>query len=167
MGVFAKNGSPDAIFSTSFKLVSGIPGWAENLFVIKAELRPDRITFYQSPIGNTKTTSLFYSQILETNFYTETEILEKSKSVVGRSVVGAALFGPVGAIVGGMSGIGSKNEKSVHRFYTITYVNSKNEPGLLTFGIDCTPCSYNKFDQLLRERIPKKETAVEETPEFL
>lgn len=38
-------------------------------------------------------------------------ITQKSKSVVGRAVVGGLLLGPLGAVVGGMSGIGSKNTK--------------------------------------------------------
>ena len=36
---------------------------------------------------------------------------KKDKSVIGRAVVGGLLLGPVGALVGGMSGIGSKNVK--------------------------------------------------------
>lgn len=165
MGFFKTNGSEDALFSTSFKLVDGIPGWGQNIFVIKAELRPDRITFYQSPIGETKTTSLFYDQIIETKCYTETEIIEKSKSVVGRSLVGTALFGPVGAIVGGMSGIGSKKAKKSSHYYTIMFTNSNNEPALLTFGTDCTPCNYHRFDAILKEHLPKKEDI--QTPDFL
>lgn len=33
---------------------------------------------------------------------------EKEKSVVGRAIVGGLLFGPIGAMIGGASGIGSK-----------------------------------------------------------
>ncbi|MDF1809399.1 MAG: hypothetical protein P1U42_06855 [Phycisphaerales bacterium] len=34
----------------------------------------------------------------------------KSKSVVGRAVVGGLLLGPVGAVVGGISGVGQKQQ---------------------------------------------------------
>ena len=43
----------------------------------------------------------------------EYETIEKDKSVIGRAVVGGLLLGPVGAIVGGMSGIGTKKETKV------------------------------------------------------
>ncbi len=39
--------------------------------------------------------------------------IEKDKSVIGRAIVGGLLLGPVGAIVGGMSGIGTKKETKV------------------------------------------------------
>lgn len=165
MGFFKVNKSEDAIFSTSFKLVDGIPGWGQNIFVIKAELRPDRITFYQSPIGQTKTTSLLYDQIVETAYYTETEILEKSKSVAGRSLAGAALFGPVGAIIGAVSGTGTKKVSKSTHYYTITYTDITGELALLTFSTDCTPCNYYRFDLILKEHLPDPEEM--ETPEFL
>lgn len=34
--------------------------------------------------------------------------IKKSKSVVGRALLGGVLFGPAGAIVGGMTGLGEK-----------------------------------------------------------
>jgi hypothetical protein len=38
------------------------------------------------------------------------EITEKDKSVIGRAVIGGVLLDPVGAVVGGMSGLGTKQE---------------------------------------------------------
>ncbi len=37
---------------------------------------------------------------------------QKDKSVIGRAIIGGLLLGPLGAIVGGMSGIGSKEVKA-------------------------------------------------------
>lgn len=41
---------------------------------------------------------------------TEQEYVEKNKSVIGRAAVGS-LLGPLGTIIGGMSGIGTKKRK--------------------------------------------------------
>lgn len=54
---------------------------------------------------------------------TETEILEKSKSVIGRGAVGA-LFGPVGAIIGAASGVGSKKKEKKKSFAVISYLRN-------------------------------------------
>ncbi len=48
--------------------------------------------------------------IISLEIVTEKEL--KDKSVLGRGAVGALLLGPVGAVLGGMSGVGSK-QKSV------------------------------------------------------
>jgi len=37
---------------------------------------------------------------------------KKDKSIIGRAVIGGVLLGPLGAIIGGMSGIGEKEIKS-------------------------------------------------------
>jgi hypothetical protein len=52
--------------------------------------------------------------------YSETET--KNKSVLGRAVVGGVLTGGVGAIVGGMSGIGSKQKTKKVPIVRIDYV---------------------------------------------
>jgi hypothetical protein len=49
------------------------------------------------------------SDILSINLEGQNQLFEqKNKSVIGRAIVGGLIFGPVGAIVGGMTGIGQK-----------------------------------------------------------
>lgn len=50
-----------------------------------------------------------YSQIISTKFADTTELLRQEKSILGRAVVGSLIMGPLGAIIGGMSGIGTKS----------------------------------------------------------
>lgn len=59
-------------------------------------------------------------------------ITEKEKSVIGRAVVGGLIFGVVGAIVGGMSGIGTKREIKTEYFIKVTF-NDNNELLLAPF----------------------------------
>lgn len=55
---------------------------------------------------------------------------KKDKSVIGRALIGGVLLGPVGALVGGMSGIGEKDIKSKtipDNILTIAFDDEGNE----------------------------------------
>lgn len=49
------------------------------------------------------------------------ELSQVNKSVVGRAVLGGVILGPIGAIVGGISGIGTKSELVVNQYMAINY----------------------------------------------
>lgn len=66
--------------------------------------------------------SLDYSQIKNVGFLTEKEIVEKSKSVLGRAAVGGLLLGGLGATIGAVSGVGTKSETKNHLYLVINYV---------------------------------------------
>ena len=74
--------------------------------------------------------------IIDTIVASEAEIIEKDKSVIGRGAIGMIAFGPVGALLGGMSGIGKKNKKSNSYYYVISYVSSDKEIKNVTFDIN-------------------------------
>jgi len=61
------------------------------------------------------------SQIISLNQKTKQELMQLDKSVIGRAVVGGVLFGPFGAIIGGMSGIGSKAKVTDNYYLVINY----------------------------------------------
>lgn len=58
------------------------------------------------------------SQIISINTAWREDLVKTDKSVIGRAVVGGLILGPLGAIVGGMSGIGTK-EKYENKYYMI------------------------------------------------
>jgi len=61
--------------------------------------------------------TLNYSQITDVYYGVETEIVQKSKSVIGRAVAGGLLFGEIGAAVGAISGAGKKEENKLLHWY--------------------------------------------------
>ena len=75
--------------------------------------------------------SIAYEAIEGIDVHTEEEFIEKQKSVIGRAVVGGVLFGPLGTVVGGMSGIGTKQKKERKDIATVTYSG-----GQLHFALD-------------------------------
>lgn len=53
------------------------------------------------------------------NSYAQEATTEKNKSVIGRAIVGGALFGEAGALVGGMSGIGKKTVSKQEFYFSV------------------------------------------------
>lgn len=71
--------------------------------------------------------SLNYSQITDIFYGLQTEVVEQSKSVIGRAVAGGLIFGGVGAVVGAVSGTGTKEKKERHFYFIISYTSSTGE----------------------------------------
>lgn len=82
------------------------------------------------------------SQIISLEKTTESELIKMDKSVIGRAVVGGLILGPLGAIIGGLSGVGSREKISQKNYLIINFwdtesraaqtllIRSSNEPTL-------------------------------------
>ena len=82
--------------------------------------------------------ALPYNKITAWTIEVEEELIRKEdKSVIGRALIGGVLFGPVGAIVGGISGTGQKKmpySPSNNNILTLM-CNIKNQDVIILFGI--------------------------------
>lgn len=77
--------------------------------------------------------NLSYSKITNVVYDLQTSIVEKDKSSIGRAIVGGALFGATGAIVGAVSGSGKK-EKEVNKFmFVISYTGNDGNKSFIAF----------------------------------
>lgn len=63
-----------------------------------------------------------YQQIIDMKFISHKQLINEDKSVIGRAVVGGLLLGPLGAVVGGISGVGSKT-KTIGNYYFVINFN--------------------------------------------
>lgn len=80
------------------------------------------------------------------------QITEEDKSVVGRALVGGLVFGVVGAVVGGMSGIGTKE----HKDYCLKITTESYElffKSIDDYVFDLGSC-YQKLKNMLPEATP-------------
>ncbi|MGG7176186.1 hypothetical protein ACQPU1_01235 [Clostridium paraputrificum] len=94
-----------------------------------------KLKFTKNEVLNTFRINL--ENILDLIVADKKEILNKNKSVIGRGVAGGLIFGPVGAMLGGMSGIGGKQEiKKIGTFLVISYRNSAGEIANITLKAD-------------------------------
>lgn len=99
----------DGFFDGRENLISKIPSGKVNVLLHTHGLQiVSGLNFY--PIHN--------AQIISLRKTTQEELTKMDKSVIGRAVVGGLILGPLGAIIGGMSGIGSK-EKFINKQYFV------------------------------------------------
>ena len=128
MGFFkSKKGS---IISDYFQTVENIGNLGVGNMVDVA-LFDDHLAI-SSPVVKQEIT-LNYSQITDVFYGVQTDIIKKNKSVIGRAIGGGLLFGGVGAVVGAVSGTGTKETKERNIYFIISYTSQNGEDKFLQF----------------------------------
>ena len=106
------NAAFDGVYNQGENLITGIPSGKVKVILHTHGLQVVKgLTLY--PIHN--------SQIISIKPTSREELSRTDKSVIGRAVVGGLILGPLGAIVGGMSGIGSKEKLKNQNYLVINY----------------------------------------------
>lgn len=82
-------------------------------------------------INNTHRLSL--EQVKRVQHLSEFQLVDKQKSVIKRAVVGGLLLGPLAAVVGGISGIGTKQTEEIQNFLSIDFINKAGEEHTAVF----------------------------------
>jgi len=85
-------------------------------------------------------------RLVTLDLITRQNIEEKQKSVIGRGITGAVLFGPVGAIVGGISGVGSKKKSNTTAVLCLAYETKDGNYGNMIFDITPTMVSSRPIE---------------------
>ena len=80
-------------------------------------------------------------RLVTVDLITSRNLQEKQKSVIGRGIVGAALFGPVGAIVGGISGVGARTVSTISAALCLAYETKDGGYANMSFDIQPTMIS--------------------------
>ncbi|WP_195430890.1 hypothetical protein [Clostridium sp. D46t1_190503_E9] len=152
MGIFSKkNKSGNKSINLSF--VDGIEGYGKGLAVeLSLNLDNECLTI-KSRIVKKPDINLKFVQIIGVNVVSERDIIEKSKSVAGRAVVGGVLLGPLGAIVGGISGVGNKQKSETNYYMIINYKSKEEETKVVSFEIVGASLHWSSFIEELRAQI--------------
>lgn len=141
-----KNGN----FTINFCSVQDTPIYDPINFVISVTLLEDKIEFKQR-LG-AKQVYLRYSQITRVEIINGNEIIEKNKSVLGRSIVGGLLLRPLGAVVGAIDGTGTKKKVISNKKYLVfNYISSDNEEKSLPVEIVGATIGLSKFLREINE----------------
>ena len=134
MGLFGKKAT-----YYKFLVVDGCVPNMKAPSTVKISLLPDKVEIRQIMFGK-EVAYLSYNQITAAQKVNTEQIKEVDKSVVGRAVVGGVLLGPLGAIVGGTSGVGTKKKVEYKDYFVINYISASGEPAL-----ECRPCHRSRF----------------------
>lgn len=153
MGLFSKK-VDDGILRTNLIFVDGINSFTKGEAVTMAFNKEKREVTISSSIDKKRgAANLSVDKITIAKFMTETEIKEKSKSVGGRAVVGGVLLGPLGAIVGGLSGVGDKKKTTRKNYIIINY----DEDKVLSFELPPMNLNFNKILKAINENINQQD----------
>lgn len=137
--------------------IDGLPNAQQNE-IIHIQLVDDqsKILFQSKATGNK--VNLPYEKLKRVAVVTEVDILtiEKDKSVVGRAVAGGLFLGPLGALVGGMSGVGSKKKqtKNIEKFLVVNYQPS-NDSDIKVISFTFKGLTAERFYSALLDRYLK------------
>lgn len=104
---------------------------------------------------NALTFDLPFDKVSAATALKTTDLLTKDKSVLARGIVGGVLLGPLGAIVGGMSGIGKKQLKGA--FLVINYQqNNSDETDVIILNLYYMPNAKSIADDITKRLVNKK-----------
>ncbi|MBY6844875.1 hypothetical protein HYI19_08680 [Clostridium botulinum] len=152
MGIFSrknKNGNR----SVNLSFVDGIEGYGKGLAVELSINTEKECLTIKSRVVKRPEINLKFEQITGINVVSEKDIIEKNKSTVGRAAAGGVLLGPLGAIIGGMSGIGNKQKSETHYYMVINYMSKDKEVKVLSFEIVGASLHWSSFVKELRSKI--------------
>lgn len=134
MSLFTSNKTKTS-FSTSGTYIDGLSNlpkgvqcgiYAENDVLLMQQMYAKGSTSY----------NLQFSQITNIGLVAEQEIVEKGRSVVGRGMIGGLVFGSIGAIVGGLSGVPNKETKETTYYLAVNYkATDSGEISSITFKV--------------------------------
>lgn len=91
----------------------------------------------------------------------ERNIVTKNGNVIGRGVLGGFFLGPVGAVLGGMSGLNNKTSTMVNEEHTYYFIinyksNSTDQIGTIIFSSPFKRNDLNYLSNLIKNKIVEK-----------
>ena len=156
MGLFNNNNNKDCLRCPLIYL-DGLSSLATQTQCF-ISLVDDKVTI--ETINTKQKFELNFSQIISIQQNMKQQITEKNKSVIKRGIVGNVLMGSTGAIIGGLSGLGTKEQSQmIHDLIIIYTTSSTNETNTLTFrSLNHNICQ--KIVESVNSKIPKRENNI-------
>lgn len=126
------NAKEGKLLSLKYKYICGIPNLMDGEIIRlssdEEKIKIENLQFQQKYL-------IPKDKVISKSITSSNMLTEKQKSVIGRSIVGFALGGGVGAIVGGVSGVGTKQTTELVNFLVINYKDEDNNEQEAMFAL--------------------------------
>jgi len=139
--------------------ISGIPGLVKKMGC-KLIIDDDNINV--SRFGKIKA-NIKIKDIIQVEAKKETDFTpstEKDKSVIGRAIGGGLLLGPLGAVVGGMSGVGKKTKKqatTTNNWFVLIAFSLDGVQNIAVFQVEALIFKERVANKIVNEIITKRQ----------
>jgi len=139
--------------------ISGIPGLVKKMRC-KLIINDDSVKI--SRFGKIKN-SLNIKDIIQVEAKKETDFTpsnEKDKSVIGRAIGGGLLLGPLGAVVGGISGVGKKTKKPAatnNNWFVLIAFSLDGVQNIAVFRVEALIFKERVANKIVNEIITKRQ----------
>lgn len=151
MGIFSskdKNGN----LSVNLWCVDGIPGFHPKDAVTLTVDKPKGKVVIVKRLNKKISYEIDLSKVVDAKIASSQQLQQKDKSVVGRAAVGALLAGPLGAMIGGMSGVGTKTKSKKINLLLITYLEGDTEKAIALEVVGASIGWQYLPDEIMRRR---------------
>lgn len=148
MPIFGKKDKQGNL-SVNLMSVDGIPQIPQGMAIRLTLDDNNNRLIIELRIGNKPPVYLDYNQIVNAGLVTDRDVIEKNKSVIGRAAIGGLLIGPLGAIIGGISGTGNKKTTIGKNYIVINYRPSQSPDDIKAISFEIVGASLH-WDSFLK-----------------
>ncbi|MHB9920620.1 hypothetical protein [Clostridium botulinum] len=151
MGLFSRKNKEISPINLTY--IDGIDRYIKNTAVsLNLDDKKECLVIKASK-NNYPVVNINFDKLVAIDIIHEKDIIETNKSSVGRAMVGGVLLGSLGAVIGGISGVGTKKSSKLRTFLVINYKSKDEEIKVISFEIENITMNMPKFINKLRENV--------------